>query len=178
MKLPREIEGKAGVWQGTDRRGRPVEIRRVGAESFVSLRKFYDEFEPKGVAMGLPPSRAHWREQWLQYLLSRGCNLVASVDRRTMGHLAMVPMGDGGADAAIFVHPDVQGRGVGTLLLRAALEAARREEEWSYLTGWVQADNLPILRLLRRAGFVFCSSFEPIRELRLSLLPAGETRVA
>lgn len=177
MKALVEIEGERGVWREIDRLGRVAEIRNAGMESCSSLLGFYEEFQPKGVAMGLPPSWTDRRQRWVRYLLTRGRNLTARVDLRLAGHLAMVPVGNGGAEVAIFVHRDFQGRGIGTLLLGAALRCARREEGWSHLTGWVQADNVPVRQLLRRAGFVFCPSMDPIQEARLSLL-TGKAQAA
>lgn len=178
MKALVEIEGERGLWRGIDRLGRVVLIRNAGMAGFSSLLRFYEEFQPKGIAMGLPPSWTDRRERWVRHLLTQGDNLTATVDLRLAGHLAMLSLGDGGAELAIFVHRDFQGQGIGTLLLGAAPEWARREEGWSHLTGWVQADNVPVLRLLRRAGFVFCPSIEPIREARLSLLLTGEAQAA
>lgn len=57
------------------------------------------------------------------------------------------------AGLGMFVHPAFHGRGIGTRLMEAALDAAGREWQVARVELQVYPDNEPALRLYRRFGF-------------------------
>jgi GNAT superfamily N-acetyltransferase len=64
----------------------------------------------------------------------------------------LVPDGSGSAELALFVHQEFRRRGIGTALLKAALNwagAADVRRVWSLTS----SDNRPALRLQLRCGF-------------------------
>jgi GNAT superfamily N-acetyltransferase len=84
----------------------------------------YQSFRPLGAAQGLPPIDPERQAAWLSKL-SCGVNLVAFLEGRLAGHLALVPIGDA-CELTCFVHQDFRRRGVATALASEAVEEARR----------------------------------------------------
>ncbi|MEU8647504.1 GNAT family N-acetyltransferase [Streptomyces sp. NBC_01281] len=93
-------------------------------------------------------------------------NLVAEREGAVVGWACHGPYRDGEAGPAdvelyaIYVHPDLVGRGVGQALLRASVArcvAAGRER----MLLWVLRDNIPARRFYERAGFGADGAEEP-----------------
>jgi RimJ/RimL family protein N-acetyltransferase len=101
-----------------------VVVRRLREEDRPVLAEMYHSFNPLGGALGLPPIDPERQATWLSKL-SRGVNLVAFLEGRLAGHLALVPIGDA-AELTCFVHQDFRRRGLATALTFQAVEEARR----------------------------------------------------
>ncbi len=86
------------------------------------------------------------------------CRSVAvDADGRVLGWVTAAPVSDrcayaGVAEISLYVHPDVSGRGIGTLLGRAAIDSTERAGIWTISAG-VFAENIASLRLFRALGF-------------------------
>jgi len=140
-----------------------LELRRATADDSELLAEMYRNFEPRGAAQGLPPR--HDPERWLAGL-SLYPNFLAIVDGRLAGHSVLCTDADA-AEIAVFVHQDFRGHGLGKRLLAEMVHEARRlglRQVW----GVTELDNVPMLRLAHRLGFV--SGSDP-REFHLDLHP-------
>lgn len=153
-----------------DRQGEPFVIRSMRGEDLTELRRFYEEFEPKHRAHGLPPGKPDRIEAWLRTIASRGVHLVVDRDR-LIGHAFLTPTDrDGVYEYAVFLHQDFRGQGIGTRLNRSMVEAARAagvRKLW--LT--VEPRNRAALRSYLKVGFDYVPqtrfSIEPEMELSL-----------
>jgi len=136
----------------TVRDGLPVTIRGYESGDRARLEAFYDSFEPKRAAQGLPPSGADRVERWLDAVLPTGIHLLAEVEGRLIGHGLLCPMEEGVVEYAVWLHQDFRSRGIGTAVNRIAVEAAR---EAGFRRIWlsVEPGNRAALRSYSRAGF-------------------------
>ncbi len=133
----------------------PFDVREAISVDHESLRAFYEGFEPKRGAQGLPPAEPDRIQGWLRTILATGLHLVALRDGELIGHAFVVPTKwDGIGEYAVFLREDMRGRGVGTELNRAAVEAARRSG-WAGLWLTVEPRNRPAIRSYEKAGFRF-----------------------
>lgn len=110
----------------------------------------YETFEPKEVALGLPPRDAARRRDWLKKLQA-GINLVALAKGKIVGHLAVMPGGQSG-EMAVFVHQDFRRQGVATAMANAAIEEARARALRS-LWVLISSNNSPARTGLLKYGF-------------------------
>jgi GNAT superfamily N-acetyltransferase len=67
------------------------------------------------------------------------------------GLASAAPTGSGEAEFAVWVDDAWQGRGLGTLLVRAILRALTQAGT-AVAIGFIQADNVPVQRLIRRVA--------------------------
>lgn len=154
-----------------DREGAAFEVRPLRPEDRPALDAFYDAFEPKRDAQGLPPSGAERVRRWLDGVLAEGEHRVVEREGRLEGHAFLVPTGrDGVWEYAVFLDAAVRGRGLGTALHRLMLDAARA----CGLRGvWlsVEPHNRAAIRSYRRAGFTFVPEtlFSPELEMEVRL---------
>lgn len=111
----------------------------------------YASFQPKRCAQGLPPE-ASGLARWLDRVLAHGQHLVVRVDGALLGHVMLIPMEDGRAELANFLHQSIRNRGIGTALNRLALgEAARAGRPAVWLS--VEPSNRAAVRSYEKAGF-------------------------
>lgn len=154
-----------------DAEGRVHEVRPFAAADRPALEVFYADFEPKRAAQGLPPKDPERIGRWLDAVLGHGLHLLALDERRLIGHALLVPTGtEGVSEYAVFLHHDYRGRGLGTALNRAAIEAARAtglKRLWLS----VEPHNRAALRSYERAGFTLRPGtlFSPEAEMQLEL---------
>lgn len=153
-----------------DKEGAPFVVRRLHDADRRELERFYAGFEPKRGAQGLPPATPERIRSWLDSVLSAGTHLVA-VRGALIGHAFVVPTRrDGVGEYAVFLHQDYRGRGVGTELNRAVVQAAKAAGvKRLWLT--VEPRNRAAVRSYEKAGFRFVPetvySIEPEMELGL-----------
>jgi L-amino acid N-acyltransferase YncA len=122
--------------------------RATGADR-VAMVEMYLSFDPKGLALGLPPRKdpAPWLES-----LSAFPNFVVKVQGRVVGHGVLCVDKDA-AETAVFVHQDWRGHGIGKLLLRELIAEGRRQN-LRRVWGMAAPDNFVMLRLADSLGFV------------------------
>ena len=146
-----------------------IRIRAVGLPQRDLLIGMYDRFDPLGAALGLPPRRAEARREWIGVALGHKVNLAAfSPAGEVVGHCFLVADKAGSAELAIFVHQEFRRRGVGTALVKAALESegvAGLRRVWTLTS----SDNKVALRLQVRCGFRLTNSAFPETELEIDL---------
>lgn len=154
-----------------DGTGEPFSIRHFGAGDLSRLTEFYLDFEPKRAAQGLPPPGAERIRRWLASVLERGTHLLAFRDDRLIGHGFVVPTQDPRTgEYAVFLGAAERGRGIGTELNRAAVEAARAA---GYQRLWLSAEphNRAAIRSYEKVGFRFRPEtiYSPELEMELML---------
>lgn len=98
------------------------------------------------------PSWSEWDEGHLE-----ACRLVAEEGERILGWAGLSPVSDrcvygGVAEVSVYVSGTERGRGVGTKLLRALVEAAEDEGLWTLQAG-IFPENEASVALHRRCGF-------------------------
>ena len=138
--------------QLVDKRGGPFVVRPYRRPDRPALEAMYVDFRPKRLAQGLPPDSELALRRWLDTVLASGDHLLVEVAGEVMGHGMLIPMEDGGAELANFLHQAVRDRGIGTALNRVLLE---RAAERTYSRVWlcVEPWNRPAIRSYEKAGF-------------------------
>lgn len=148
------LDGGAGD-RSFDRQGDAYEIRAYRPEDTGALQRFYEEFEPKRAAQGLPPEGSERIRKWLSSILGSGVHLVVTREGALVGHALVVPTRRAGVgEYAVFLHQDLRGRGIGTEMNRAIVEAARGA---GYTGLWLSVTprNRAAIRSYERVGFRF-----------------------
>ena len=138
-----------------DKSGAAFVIRAYAPADRAALEAFYDRFEPKRCAQGLPPKGADRVARWLDAVLPQGHHLLVEREGEIVGHAFLVPAGtEGVAEYAIFLDRDLRGQGVGTETNRVAVEVARAaglRRLWLS----VEPHNRPATRSYQKVGFQF-----------------------
>ncbi|MDE3159469.1 MAG: GNAT family N-acetyltransferase [Acidobacteriota bacterium] len=101
-----------------------VQVRRLRDADQPLLGELYATFAPFGDALGLPPHAAERRQAWLRSLRN-GLNLVAEVEGKLAGHLALLAVDESAAELMCFVHQDFRRHGIATALCCVALDQAK-----------------------------------------------------
>jgi diamine N-acetyltransferase len=157
-----------------DKEGRPFTVRALEAGDRAALEAFYDAFDPKRAAQGLPPAGQARVARWLNQILAKGTHLAVERGGHLVGHAMLLAMDRPGVqEYAIFLAREVRGQGVGTQVNRVAVEVARAtgvERLWLS----VEPHNRAALRSYEKAGFTFVAAtvYSPEVEMEL-VLSAG-----
>lgn len=140
-----------------DKLGRSVFLRPYQEGDFKGLSKMYDEFDPKEIALGLPPAQEENRHRWLRGIVEEWFNTVALLENRIVGHAALDrPVAGNAREFMIFVHQDYQNKGIGQALTFSMLDAARAMKVEKV---WVMVENLNriAITVFKKTGFSFAS---------------------
>ena len=154
-----------------DKESRVFTVRELRLEDRAALDDFYDAFDPKRAAQGLPPEGPARIARWLDQVLPNGTHLAVERDGHLVGHAMLRPTEKPGVhEYAIFLAREVRGQGVGTQVNQLSVEFARAME----LRGlWlsVEPHNRPALRSYEKAGFRFVPGtiYSPEVEMELAL---------
>jgi len=157
-----------------DKEGQPFTVRALDGRDRLALEAFYDAFDPKRAAQGLPPAGQARVERWLNQILGKGTHLAVVRGGRLVGHAMLLPMDRPGVqEYAIFLAREVRGQGVGTQVNRVMVELARAmgiERLWLS----VEPHNRAALRSYEKAGFGFVPAtiYSAEVEMELVLAPA------
>lgn len=153
-----------------DKRGDPFVVRRYEPADRAALEAMYEDFEPKRAAQGLPPSGEAAVRRWLDRVLARGEHLLVEADDCVIGHAMLIPMEDGGAELANFLHQTMRDRGIGTAMNEIAVELARAT---GYDRIWlsVEPSNRAAVRSYQKSGFQLLahSYWDPEIEMEVRL---------
>lgn len=159
-----------------DKLGRIIFLRLFEEGDFKDLCTMYDEFEPKGKAMGLPPAREENRYRWVTGIVEEWLNIVALSEDRIIGHAALDrPLSGSAREFMIFIHQDYQNRGIGQALTFSMLDAAN---VLACERVWVVVENLNriAITVFRKAGFCFASGPDVERLMVVTPLFHGSER--
>lgn len=91
--------------------------------------------------------------------------LIAKTKERVVGFIGIHRMGGLRkhiGEVGITVHPDYQGMGIGTKLLKTAIELAKKKD-FERLEADTLVNNKPMIRIAEKAGF----KLEAIRKMRI-----------
>jgi len=135
-----------------DKTGKAWTLRPAGETDTDRLVELYDAFGPADRSMGIPPAVDHRRRSWIETLLAEGYNIVAEDSDRLGGHVAYTPAEADRPELAVFVHPALQDRGIGTELCAQAAAAAV-ESDRTALELHVDQRNRAAVAVYRRLGF-------------------------
>lgn len=154
-----------------DRRGEPFRVRGMEPADRAALARFYEDFEPKRTAQGLPPEGSYRIGRWLDSILGGGTHLLVESGGEVVGHAFLVDTGRPGVgEYAIFLDRGIRGRGVGTRVNRLAAEVARAlglRRLWLS----VEPHNRAAIRSYEKTGFRFRPEtvYSPEAEMELDL---------
>jgi RimJ/RimL family protein N-acetyltransferase len=138
-----------------DKLGRTILLRPFEEGDLTGLSRMYDEFEPKGKTMGLPPAQEGNRHKWIIGIVEEWFNVVALLENRIVGHAALDrPVSGNSREFMIFVHQDYQNKGIGQALTFSMLDAAKMMDCERV---WVVVENLNriAVTVFKKAGFCF-----------------------
>ncbi len=116
---------------------------------------------------GSAPAIEDQRAEWLRQMVHRGFNFVAEEEGRLVAHLALIRVGDT-AQVSAFVHPEFRRRGIGSTLLRVAVDQAR-DMGLRHILIAVPGDNRSLQEMLLQSGFTTSSSSEGQTNMVLAL---------
>jgi RimJ/RimL family protein N-acetyltransferase len=154
---PRLARGSAVVLEG-DRR---IAIRPIDPADADGLRVFYRSLSPRsryarflGAAAGISDATAR-RFAEVDHSASDGLVAVLQEkgprDGTIIGHLCLEPDGVGSNELAMAIADGFRGHGIGTAMMRGAIESAR-DRGIRRLTATMFATNLPMRRLMLGTG--------------------------
>jgi diamine N-acetyltransferase len=153
-----------------DKQGAAFQVAPYRPGDRALLDAFYRDFEPKRAAQGLPPFGEERIARWLDAILPQGLHLIACRAGELIGHAFVVPTEKAAGEYAVFLRQDERGRGVGTALNRATLDAARTA---GYRRIWlsVAPHNRAAIRSYEKVGFRFRPGtiYSPEAEMELEL---------
>lgn len=158
-----------------DKRDVPLTVRRNGGIEMDDLLEMYGAFGPRERAQGVPPVTESQQRVWLETLLSNGHNVVVEADGRVVGHAVFTPADRADPELAVFVHPDVHDRGVGTELCKHVIADAA-DAGHDELILHVAPENRAAVAIYRSLGFKVVSREDDL-EMVLSLTDPVATDV-
>jgi GNAT superfamily N-acetyltransferase len=129
----------------------------------------YDQFDPLGGSLGLPPHTVEAHRAWVAGALGNHVNVAAfSPAGEVVGHCFLAADKPASAEMAVFVHQRSRRIGVGTALVKAALDwggATGLRRVWSMTS----SDNRVALPLQKNCGFRLTKSVSLEAELEIDL---------
>ena len=143
-----------------------VKISELLPEHWPAVRDIYE----KGIASGnatfqtAAPAWEEWDKGHVQ-----NCRLVAIEDEKILGWAALSrisvrPVYAGVAEVSIYVHPDAQGKGIGSLLLKALIAESEQQQFWTLQAG-IFPENTASIRIHEKHGFRLVGRRERIGQM-------------
>ncbi len=142
-------------------------IREITERDVPRVLALYSSDQPANNLPGSPPEDERERAAWLKDIIHRGFNFVAEEEGRLVAHLSLIRVGDT-AQVSAFVHPDSRRRGIGSTLLRVAIDQAR-DMGLRHIWIAIPAADRPLQDLLLHFGFAVSGRTEDHSDFVLSL---------
>src|SRR5437016_12723159 len=103
-------------------------LTSYGPDDKEALVSMYASMSPEAVKWGLPPYDRARIERWTSDL-TNNITLLARLEERIVGHLQLfrIPFErrKGGGEVFIYIHQDFQNIGLGTMMMKRAIELAK-----------------------------------------------------
>jgi len=165
------------------RDGSTVHVRPIRREDVDALEQFLRDLSLESRALrffsaGIDPRRAAELAVDVDYGDSYGLVATRGDDAHLVAQAGYVAIGKGRAEVAFTISDEIQGRGLGTILL-AHLAAAADDHGIATLEADVLPENRRMLELFRESGFPLATRSEPgvvIVELPTSWTPESVER--
>jgi GNAT superfamily N-acetyltransferase len=159
--------------------GRWVSIRPIERSDASGLSDFYARLSPESRRRRFLGSAPRLDGDLLQAFAAHDEGLVGILSERgprdgaVVAHASVQAVGHNEAEIAFAVADELQGRGIGRRLLPMALDLARARGLRT-ATATLLAENVPMRRLVRRAGRPIVADHldAGVEEITLSLVPA------
>ena len=140
----------------TLKNGRTVTIRPYKLDDREQLVSFYASLSPATLRWSLPPYDRQKIERWTSDLANT-IILLAFHGERIVGHLQIFRQAwserlKGNGELIIYLHQDFQGVGLGTAMMREAIDIARQKGLHRLVLS-VIADNHNAIKLYEKVGF-------------------------
>lgn len=150
-----------------DREGVALLAQPYQPDDREALVAMYEDIDGHSRTLGVPPKTHEDVEAWLDHLTTDGWNVLARLDGRIVGHIAVVPADAAEPEFVVFVHQDYQGRGIGTELVKQAIaRAAAAGYDALQLT--VAAGNDAAMAVFESLGFEVTERLEWEYRMRLA----------
>jgi phosphinothricin acetyltransferase len=145
----------------------------MGAEDWPAVARIYRAGIQSGNAT-FESEVPSW-ERWRSTRLAEPCLVARDVRGETIGWAALTPASSravyaGVAEVSIYVDPEHAGRGVGSALLAALIDASEAAGIWTLRAG-IFPENIASIALHERAGFRLVGTHE-----RIGRMPDGRWR--
>ena len=135
--------------------GRGIRLATYRDEDKEGLVSMYASMSPEAIKWGLPPYDRARIERWTSDLTNR-IILIARLEERIVGHLQIFRIPDerrkGVTELFIYIHQDVQNLGLGTMMMKKAIELAK-ERGFHRIGLSVVADNHRAINVYQKVGF-------------------------
>ena len=150
-----------------DRIGLDINIREYQAEDRTGMMAMYDDFEPKGEAMGLPPPDDEVRRRWIDDIVKTFYNFIALHKKKIIGHAAIdIFRTKVSPEYLIFLHQDFRSRGIGTEFTLTVKKICKKLEcRQVWVT--VSSANTRAIHMFKTVGFKFRGPIGLDREMVL-----------
>ena len=135
--------------------GRSVRLATYRPEDKEALVSMYASMSPEAIKWGLPPYDRPRIERWTTDL-TNNITLLARLGERIVGHLQLfrIPFErrKGVGEVFIYIHQDFQNIGLGTMMMKKAIELGK-ERGFHRLGLTVVADNHWAIKVYEKVGF-------------------------
>lgn len=136
--------------------GQTVRIKTYIPEDFEKLVSFYASLSPETLRWSLPPYDRQKIQRWTSNLENSIMLLAISHDK-IVGHLYVFQQAwnerlKGNGELIIYLHQDYHGVGLGTAMMREAIQLSR-QKGLHRLALSVIADNQNAIKLYEKVGF-------------------------
>ncbi|SFD77238.1 phosphinothricin acetyltransferase [Chitinophaga sp. CF118] len=143
-----------------------VTINNLLAEHWPQVKDIYE----KGIASGnatFQTTAPSW-EEWDKGHV-KSCRLVAVEGDVILGWAVLSQVSAravyaGVAEVSIYIHPEAQGKGIGSLLLKALIAESEKQQFWTLQAG-IFPENIASIRLHEKHGFRLVGRRERIGQM-------------